>query len=77
MTQLTNAQRDELVEQYVELLVDRMDTESLVQIATETLTDFYDNLSLDELKIEIEGTHSEEEYDELVDNVTNQTLEVN
>ena len=69
--QLTSAQRDELIEQYVELVVDNMDTKSLVQFVSEELTDYYDKLTDNELKEQIINTHEEELYDELVDNVTN------
>ena len=39
---LTSPQRDELIEQYVEIVVDNMDTKSLVQFVTEELTEYYD-----------------------------------
>ena len=67
--QLTSAQKDELIEQYVELVVDNMDTKSLVQFVTEELTDYYDKLTDSELKEQIINTHEEELYEELVDNV--------
>ena len=70
--ELTNSQRDELIEQYVELVVDNMDTKSLVQFVTEELTDYYDKLTDSELKEQIINTHEEELYDELVDNVTSE-----
>ena len=38
------------------------------------LKEDYHNLSDEELKCEIECTHDEELYDELVDNVTNETV---
>ena len=68
---LTGPQRDELIEQYVEIIVDNMDTKSLVQFVSEELTNYYDNLSDNELKEQIINTHEEELYDELVDNITN------
>ena len=74
---LTDAQRDELIKQYVQLHVDSMDMESLEQFVTETLKEDYYNLSEEEIKVEIECTHDEELYDELVDNVTTQITEVN
>ena len=78
MKDLTSAQRDELIEQYVELVVDNMDTKTLVQFVTEDLTDLYNDYSDEELKCQIECTHDEDLYDELVDNVTNETvLDVN
>ena len=71
---LTSPQRDELNEQYVEIVVDNMDTKSLVQFVTEELTDYYDKLTDSELKEQIISTHEEELYEELVDNVTNETV---
>ena len=72
MKKLNDAQRDELIKQYVQLHVDSMDMESLEQFVIETLKEDYYNLSDEELKCEIECTHDEELYDELVDNVTQQ-----
>ena len=73
---LTSPQRDELIKQYVQLHVDSMDMESLEQFVIETLKEDYHNLSEEELKVEIECTHDEELYDELVDNVTTEITEV-
>ena len=67
--ELTSAQRDELIDQYVDLHVDSMEFEDLVQFVSITLKEDYHNLSDEELKCEIECTHDEELYDELVDNV--------
>ena len=72
MKDLTNAQKDELIEQYVELVVDNMDVKSMMQFITDTLKDVYNDYSDEELKCQIECTHDEELYDELVDNVTQQ-----
>ncbi len=78
MKNLTSAQRDELIEQYVELQVDNMDWKTLAVFVTEELANYYDQLSDSELKEQIINTHEEELYDELVDNVTNETvLDVN
>ena len=71
---LTNAQRDDLIEQFVEIQLDNMDTKSLVQFVTEELANYYDQLSDIELKEQIISTHEEELYEELVDNVTNETV---
>ena len=71
---LTESQRDELIKQYVQLHVDSMDMESLEQFVIETLKEDYYNISEEELKVEIECTHDEELYDELVDKVTNETV---
>ena len=70
---LTNAQRDELISQYVELVVDSMDHKSLEQYVYEQMVTYVDSLSDSEIKEEIDN-HDEELYDELVDNVTNETF---
>jgi len=67
--ELNSRQRDELIEQYVELVVDNMDTKSLVQFVSEELANYYDQLSDCELKEQIINTHEEEGYNELIDNV--------
>ena len=72
MKDLTNAQKDKLIEQYVEIVVDNMDVKSMMQFITDTLKDEYNDYSDDELKCQIECSHDEELYDELVDNVTQQ-----
>ena len=43
MTQikLTSAQRDQLIEQFVEIQVDNMDTQTLVEFVTDILIDDY------------------------------------
>ena len=77
MTKLTNLQRDELIEQYVELVVDNMSEKDLVRYAQEQLADYIDKLSDIEIKEEVDN-FDEELYAELVDNVTNETvLDVN
>ena len=67
--ELNQSQRDELIDQFVEIQVDSMDTKDLIQFVTETLKDDYNKLSNSELKDEISLTNDEELYDELVDNV--------
>ena len=75
--QLTDAQRDELISQYCDLVVDGMDMDSLLQYARDGITEYIEKLSDIELKEEV-GNYDEELYDELVDNVTNETvLDVN
>ncbi len=69
--ELTNAQRDELIEQYTEIVVDNMDMQALIQYAQEQLAEYFDRLSDIELKEDI-NNYDEELYDELVDNVTQQ-----
>ena len=72
-TELTDAQRDELIEQFVELVVDGMDTKDLVRYVSDQLTEYYDDCSDVELK-EFIDNYDEDLFDELVDNVTNETV---
>ena len=68
---LNDAQRDELIEQFVEIQVDSMDHQSLYEWVTDILINDYDKLTDSELKERVDN-HDEELYDELVDNVTQQ-----
>ena len=72
MKNLTNAQRNELIEQFVEIQIDNMTTKDLVELATEYVTNSFDRLTDSEIKERIESLHDAELYDELVDNVTQQ-----
>ena len=75
--ELTDQQKSELIEQYVELVVDNMDTKDLARYAIDGITEYIVTLTDSELKDEV-GNYDEELYDELVDNVTNETvLDVN
>ena len=71
MKELTSLQKDELIEQYVELVVDNMDIKTMMQFITDDLTDLYNDYSDEELKDQIECTHGEELYEELIENTTN------
>ena len=74
---LTDAQRDALIEQFVELQVDSMDMGTMLQIVSDNFTDYYEKCSDLELKEEVDN-YDEDLFDELVDNVTNETvLDVN
>ena len=78
MTKLNVAQRDELIEQFVELQVDNMDTQTLVEWVTDILTNDYDKLTDSELKERVDCYGDDGLFEELVDNVTNETvLDVN
>ena len=68
--ELTSAQRYELIEQFVEIQLDNMDTQSLYELASEYVTQSFDRLTDSEIKERIESLYDEELYDELVDNVT-------
>ena len=72
--ELTDQQMYDLVEQYVQIRVDRMSHQDLEEHVKENLTDYYCDWSINELETIIE----EELLEELVDNVTNETvLDVN
>ena len=71
MSELNSTQRDELISQYCEIVVDGMDYKSLEQYAHEQMTNYFDNLILSEIKEEIDN-YDEDLYEELVDNVTQQ-----
>ncbi len=68
---LNDSQIDDIIKQYVEIKVDRMDTQELVEHVTENLKDWYSDFSLEELESVISGD-DEGLFDELVDNVTQQ-----
>ena len=68
--ELTDQQMYDLVEQYVQIRVDRMSHQDLEEHVKENLTDYYCDWSINELETIIE----EELLEELVDNVTNETV---
>ena len=75
--ELSSLQRDGLIEQYVELVVDNMDTKTMAEWITDILVNDYNKLTDSELKERVD-CYDDELYDELVDNVTNETvLDVN
>ena len=77
MIDLNERQREDLTEQFAELVVDNMSEKDLVRYAQEQLIDSLNQYSIDELKEDVDN-FDEELFDELVDNVTNETvLDVN
>ena len=72
MKNLTSQQKDELIESFVELQVDNMDTQTLVEFVTDLLIDEYSNFTDSELKERIDVFNDDSLYDELVDNITSQ-----
>ena len=67
---LNDAQRDELIEQYTEIVVDNMDMQALIQYAQEQLAEYFDRLSDIELKEDINNYDDNDGlYEELVDNI--------
>ena len=69
--ELNDDQIYDIIKQYVEIKVDRMDTQELIERVTQDLTDWYSDFTLDELKDAID-VNDDGLYDELVDNVTQQ-----
>ena len=73
--QLTSEQRDELIERFVEIQVDNMDTQTLVEFVTDILIDDYSKFNDVELKERITCFNDDDElYDELVENVTKEAI---
>ena len=69
MKDLNPREREDLTEQFVEIVVDNMDIKDLVRYAQEQLIDNYNQYSLEELKEDVDN-YQDDLYDELVDNVT-------
>ena len=69
---LTTEQKDELIVQYVDILIDSMDHKDLIHYVSQTMIEFLEKLTDNELKDEISYTNDPELYEELVDNVTQQ-----
>ena len=69
--QLNDDQIYDIIKQYVEIKVDRMDTQELIERVTQDLTDWYSDFSLEELESVI-SCDDDGLYEELVDNVTQQ-----
>ena len=68
---LTDSQREELTQQYVEIVVDGMDLHTLVQYAKEQLISYHNEDSFECVKEEID-MYQDDLFEELVDNVTQQ-----
>ena len=66
---LTSKQRDELIEQFVEIQVDNMDTQTLVEFVTDMLIDDYSKFDDNELEERITVYDDGELYEELVENI--------
>ena len=71
--ELNPRQREDLTEQFVEIVVDNMSEKDLVRYAIEQLIAYHNEDSLECLKEDIDN-YDEELWDELVDNVTNETV---
>ena len=71
MIVLNNDQQDKLVEQFVELQVDNMDTKTMMEWITDELIFQHGKLTNEELRERVD-CYDDELFDELVDNVTQQ-----
>ena len=73
---LTNSQHDDVIEQYVEIVVDRMETQDLVEYVTNDLLNRFAEMNSIDFKEYVneveEGISDDNLFDELVDNVTQQ-----
>ena len=69
--QLNNDQFGELIQQYVEIVVDQMDRKTMEEWITDELIFQYGKLTNEELKERVDS-FDEDLFDELVDNVTQQ-----
>ena len=69
--ELNSNQRDEIAEQFAELVVDGMDIKTMEQYIFDNMMDYFSKLTADELEEEVYN-HDEELWEELVDNVTQQ-----
>jgi len=65
---LTDEQREELINNYCELIVDGMDYKTLEVYAKEQMLNYMDSLSLSDIKEDIDN-YNPELFDELVDDV--------
>ncbi len=72
MIVLNNDQQDKLVEQFVELQVDNMDTKTMMEWITDELIFQYGKLTKEELKERVD-TFNDGLFDELVDNIGGQS----
>ena len=72
MARLNPAQHDSIAEQFAELVVDGMDMKTLVQYVYDDLIEYYEKCDEHELR-EMIDEYDEDLYDELLDNVTQQS----
>ena len=72
--ELTDAQRSELISQFVEIVVDNMDRKTMEEWITDELIYQYGKLTPEELKERVDCFDDDGLFDELIDNVTNETV---
>ena len=66
--ELTSTQRNEIAEQFADIVVDGMDTKDLIRYVYSNMMDHFLSLTADELEEEVYN-HDEQLWEELVDNV--------
>ena len=72
MKKLNSQQKNKLIEQYVEIVVDQMDRKILEEFVTEQLQyNFRNDYTDEELREEV-NNYDDELFDELVDNITSE-----
>ena len=69
--ELTSTQREDLIEQFVDIVVDGMDYKTMEQYIFDNMMEYFIILTADELEEEVYN-HDEQLWEELVDNVTQQ-----
>ena len=70
---ITSIQHNEIAEQFAELVVDGMDMKTLVQYVYDDLIEYYEKLDENELREQVDE-YDEDLFDELLENVTNETV---
>ena len=73
MTELNSNQRNQIAQQFAELVVDVMDYKSMEQYIYDNMMEYFSKLTANELEEEVYN-HDEELWEELVDNVTSETI---
>ena len=73
MAKITSTQHNEIAEQFAELVVDGMDMKTLVQYVYDDLIEYYEKCDQEELREQIDE-YDEDLYDELVENVKDETV---
>ena len=71
--ELNSNQRNEIAQQFAELVIDGMDFKDMEQYIFDNMMEYFSKLTVDELEEEVYN-HDEELWEELVDNVTNETV---
>ena len=68
MKNLNSNQRNQIAEQFAELVVDGMDIKTMEQYIFDNMMEYFSKLTADELEEEVYN-HDEQLWEELVDNV--------